>query len=143
MKSPLNRNHPIPPTLIPFPSPLFTSNHYQEFGLFLPIHFKNILKTYIHICIHYQYIVLNFVRKVLIKIYKCHCNMCYSAFHFSFNKIFEIILCNTCRYHLLNFTDIQYFIISILHFVPNGHLSCFQLMATTNHATVNRLVYIS
>lgn len=43
--------------------------------------------------------------------------------------IFETFLCNTYRSHLLNFTDIQYSIVSIFHFVPVGHLSCFQLMA--------------
>ena len=50
-------------------------------------------------------------------------------------------LSNTYRSHLLHFTDIQYSIVSIFHFVPDGHLSCFQLMSTTNHATVNSLVH--
>lgn len=58
-----------------------------------------------------------------------HCNICYSATSFSPFNIFEIILSNTYRSHLLNFTDIQYSVISIFYFVSDGHLSCFQLMA--------------
>lgn len=48
-KSPLTNPHSAPPTLIPFPSPLFTGNHYQEFGLYPSNPFrKHFLKTYIH-----------------------------------------------------------------------------------------------
>lgn len=84
------------------------------------------------------------LREVLFKFTKLHRNICHSAtLSFPLNVIFDIFLCNTYRSHLLHFTDIQYSIISTFHFVADGHLSCFQFMTTTYHATVNSLVHIS
>lgn len=52
MKSPLTNPHSTPPKFIPFPSSLFTGNHYQEFGLYpsnpFQKHFKNI-HTYVSV----------------------------------------------------------------------------------------------
>lgn len=137
IQSPVHPSHTHP-----FPSPFFTGNHYQEFGLYpsnsFQNHFKNI-HTYMYPLLIYS---TAFCEASLIQIYKnvivldeSYCNFISSL------KIFEIFLCNTCRPHLFYFTDIQYPIINICHYICDGHLSCFQFMANTNHATVNSPVH--
>lgn len=65
MKSPLSNPQSTPPKHIP--SLLHSSSQAttsKNLVCILPIYFNIILKTYTHICIHYWYIVLHFVRKV-------------------------------------------------------------------------------